>query len=185
MPVVHSWSNPLRVILMIDFNNLLNIAFQQCVLLALPLTILAFCLFMVIRFIPSRLLQCLVPLVAGTLLSISYSSMNPANPGESSTILFLTGVLIHPLLVLPPIIFAQKYLQTLRTHYVVFGTIFLSCCLVITEGVMLGNVISAGGPAWQPVIAVFRDLFAASVVSVLVIGLDRLIMKGIQKKTDR
>lgn len=158
---------------MLDLNNLLNIAFMQCVLLALPLSILAFGIFFAVRLIPSRLAQCLVPLVAGTFLIMLYTSLDPSNPGESASLLFLTGVLIHPLLVLPPILFIQKYLHHFLTLYAVFFTIFLSLCFVITWGVLQGSTTYVIDPVLQSIILATGDLLAASIISGLVLILDR------------
>ncbi len=158
---------------MFDLNNLLTIAFQLCVLIALPLSVLAFGIFLAIRLIPSRLVQCLVPLAAGTILVMLYASLDPSNPGESASLLFMTGILIHPMLVLPPILFIQKYLHRFLTRYAVFFTIFLSLCCVITWGVLQGDTTYGGDPVWLSIIRATGDLLAASIVSGLVLILDR------------
>jgi hypothetical protein len=161
---------------MLDLNNLLTIAFQQSVLLALPLSILAYGIFLAVRLIPSRIVQCLVPLVAGTILIIVYTSQDPSNPGESASLLFATGVLIHPFLVLPPILFIQKYLHHFLTFCAVFSTIFLSLCFVITWGILLGDMTYGGDTVWQSIILAIGNLLAASIVSGLVLILDRFLL---------
>lgn len=156
-----------------DLNNLFTIAFQQCVILALPLSVLAFAVFLAIRLIPSRLTQYLVSLVAGIILAVFYTSMNPSNPGESATILFVTGVLIHPFLILPPILVMQKNLYHLPVFSAVFLSIFLSLCIVISSGIFLGDVSFMRDSGWRSIIPVITDLLAASIASGFVITLDR------------
>ena len=160
---------------MSDFSQVLTLAFQQCVLLALPLSLLAFGIYLGIRMIPYRIIQCLVPLIAGIVLAQLYASMNPSNPGESSFLLFLTGSLIHPLLILPPILMGQKYLAHLPILPAGFLAIFFALCLVITWGILQGSAPVNRGFPWNVILPVISDLLAATIASGLVIAMDRVL----------
>jgi hypothetical protein len=167
-----------------DPGNLV-VVFMLCAVIGIPLSVLTVAIFFVVRQVPSRLAQCLIPLVAGIVVSVTYTSMGPPVPGDSVLIGFLTGMFIHPLLILPPIIIMQKYLNRIPVLYAVFFTAFMSLGFVITLGAMQGDLKqeALGSIAWQSTIAVIKDLIAASVASGLILGLDSFLFNYAKKNS--
>jgi hypothetical protein len=160
-----------------DPGNLLLLFFLYATM-GIPLSVLTVILFLGIRLIPSRLAQCLVPLVAGVIVVVMALSMEPPT-GNSEGIRFLIGLFINPLLVLPPIIFMQKYLHRIPVIYAVFFAALISVCIILTLGALQGDMyIAEYGNARiirDSTITVIKDLVIASIVSGLIIGLDRIL----------
>ena len=162
------------MIALFDPGNLALVLFLV-ITLGLPLTLITMGFFLVVRLIPSRPVQCLVPLVAGIVLAILYASVDPSNPEKSGFFLFLIGMLTHPLLILPPIFLMQKYLLHIPVLYAVFFAAFISVCSLLVWGALQGDM-RVGGPVnvlWQFTGTVMTDLIIASGVSGLILGLDR------------
>lgn len=159
--------------------------FFLCISLGLPLSILAFGIFLLIRRIPSRPVQFLVPLVAGILTVTAYTLMDPSNPGNYGLWLFLTGVSVHPLLVLSPIMIMYHYLHRIPVSYAVFFTAFISLGFIVTRGVIQGDVIYAETENFVLRMAgsVIADLIVASVASLLILGLDRFLLRSEKKNS--
>ncbi|MDO9326203.1 MAG: hypothetical protein Q7T80_14730 [Methanoregula sp.] len=148
-----------------------------CTVIGIPLSVLTVAIFLVVRRVPSRLAQCLIPLVAGIVVAVIYTSMEIPAPGEPGLIWFLTGMFIHPLLILPPIIIMQKYLNRIPVMYAVFFTAFISMGFVLTLGAMQGDVRleESRNVALELAVPAIKDLIAASVASGLILGLDRIL----------
>ena len=163
------------MIALFDPGNLVLVLFLALTL-GLPLIFLTIGFFLAIRLIPSRPAQCLVPLVAGIVLAILYSSVDPSNPEKSGFFLFLVGRLIHPLLILPPIIIMQQYLRHFPVIYAVFFAAFISLCSLFVWGALQGDmrVMEPGNVLWQGTVTVMTDLIFSSAVSALILGLDRI-----------
>jgi len=162
------------MIALFDPGNLVLFLFLG-ITLGLPLTLLAMVFFLAIRLIPFRPAQCLVPLVAGIVLAIIYSSVDPSNPEKFGFFLFLTGIITHPLLILVPVIVMQKYLLHIPVLYAVFFTAFISVCSLFIWGALQGEmrVVEPVNVLWQFTGTVMSDLIIASGVSGLILGLDR------------
>jgi len=164
------------VICIFDLNNFLNITFQQIILIVPLFWFLAIGIFLLLRRVPSHPIQWLIPLVAGIIFTVYYTSMDPSNPGDSAFLMLITGMFIHPFLILPPVIIMQKYLQHLPILYAVIFALFISLCFIIAWGVIqgVGGYDESSGVLWQSACSVFADLIAASAASGLVIGMDKL-----------
>jgi hypothetical protein len=108
-------------------------------------------------------------------------SMEPPT-GNSEGIRFLIGLFINPLLVLPPIIFMQKYLHRIPVIYAVFFTALISVCIILTLGALQGDVYIAEYGNIRIIrdttITVIKDLVIASVVCGLITGLDRILINS-------
>lgn len=143
--------------------------------MGLPLSVLTVALFYAIRRIPSSPAQCLVPLVAGIVVTVTYAQMGPPAPGDPVLVRSLIGFFIYPLLILPPLMILQKYLHRIPVLYAAFFTAFISLCLVLTLGAMQGDLKQGelGSVAWQSATTISKALITSAVVSVLVLGLDR------------
>jgi len=163
----------------------LGVVFFLCITLGVPLSVLALGIFLVIRRIPSRLLQCLVPLVAGIIAGTAYTLMDPSNPGNSGLVLFLTGMTIHPLLVLSPIMILHNYLHRIPVYYAVFFTAFISLGFLFAWGAAQGDqvYVETGNFVGQMAGSVITDLIVASVASGLILGLDRFLLSSEQKNS--
>lgn len=159
--------------------------FLQCIILGIPFSILSLGIFLLIRKIPSLVAQCLIPLVAGIIVVVTYTSMLPPDPGDNATLMFLTGVLGNPFLMLLPIILMQKYLHQIPVVYAVFFTAFLSSCFIIGWGALQGDMRFDGSESiiWQSAGTVITDLIAASGASCLMIGLDRFLLSSEKKNS--
>jgi hypothetical protein len=146
-----------------------------CLTLGLPLAALAWGIFFMVRYIPLWPAQILVPLVAGIILSVVYSSVDPSNPEKFGVLLFVTGMLIHPLLILPPVIVMQKYLRRIPVLCGVFFAAFVSLCFILIWSAAQGDMRydPSVNFVWQSIVAVVTDLVAASIGSGLILGLDR------------
>lgn len=165
-------------------GNLILI-FLQCVILGIPFSIMNLGIFLLIRKIPSLLAQSLIPIVADFIVVVMYTSMLPPDPGDPATLMFLTGVLGNPLLMLPPIIVMQKYLHQIPILYAVFFTAFLSSCFIIGWGALKGDMRfdESAGILWQSAMTVITDLIAASGASCMMIGLDRFLLSPEKKNS--
>ena len=144
--------------------------------IGIPLSFLTVAIFFVVRNIPSRLAQCLIPLVAGIIVVVTYTSMLPPDEGDPASLMFLTGVLGNPLLFLPPFILVQKYLHRIPVLVAVFFTAFISMGLLITLGALQGDIrpVEPVNIAWQSMKTIIMDLIVASAVSVFILWLDTL-----------
>jgi hypothetical protein len=158
-----------------DPANLIML-FLQCVILGIPLSILAFGIFYILRKIPSRAVQCILPLVAGTIAAAWYTAMDPSNPGKFGLLMFIVGVFIHPLLVLAPITFMQDSLHRIPVLYAVFFATVLSLFCIFGWGLLQGDMKYEGqtGFLWQTLISILTDLLIASSISGLIIGVDKI-----------
>jgi hypothetical protein len=145
--------------------------------IGIPLSVLTVVIFFVVRQVPSRLAQCLIPLVAGIIVVVTYTSMLPPYGGDSASLMFLTGVLGNPLLILPPITLMQKYLHRIPVLVAVFFTAFMSLGLLITLGALQGDIRleEPVNIAWQSLKTIIIDLIVASAVSGLILWLDKLL----------
>lgn len=163
-----------------DPGNLLLLFFLYATM-GIPLSVLTVILFFIIRLIPSRLAQCLIPLVAGVIVVVIALSMEPPT-GNSEGIRFLIGIFINPLLILPPVIILQKYLHRIPIIYAVFFTALISLCVVLSLGALQGDlhIVEYGNTRiiWDSTITVIRDLIIASIVFGLIIGLDRILINS-------
>lgn len=159
-----------------DPGNFL-LVLMLCTVIGIPLSVLTVAIFFVVRRIPSRLAQCLISLVAGIVFAVAYTSMGIPVFGESGLVQFLTGMFIHPLLILPPIIIMQKYLNRIPVMYAVSLTAFISMVFIITLGAMQGDVRleESRNIVWESIVPVIKDLITASIVSGLILGLDRIL----------
>lgn len=158
-----------------DPGNFLLLVMLYAVI-GIPLAILTVAIFFVVRYVPNRVAQCLIPMAAGIIVVVMYTSMLPPDPGDPASLMFLTGVLGNPLLFLPPITFMQKYLQRIPVLIAVFLTAFISFGFLITLGALQGD-IKMEEPvniAWQSMKTIIMDLIVASVVSGLILWLDTL-----------
>jgi hypothetical protein len=142
-----------------------------------PLSVLTVAIFFVIRQVPSRLAQCLIPLVAGIIVVVTYTSMLPPDEGSPASLMFLTGVLGNPLLFLPPITLMQKYLHRIPVLVAVFFTAFISMGLLITLGALQGDIrqVEPVNIAWQSMKTIIMDLIVASAVSGFILWGDNLL----------
>ncbi len=165
------------MIALFDPGNLV-LVLVLAITLGLPLTLITMGFFLAVRLIPCRRAQYLVPLVAGIVLVIIYTSVDPSNPEKSGFFLFLTGILTHPLLILPPIILMQKYLLHIPVLYAVFFAAFISLCSLLAWGALQGDlrVVEPVNVLWQLTWTVITDLIIASGVSGLILGLDRVLI---------
>jgi len=145
--------------------------------IGIPLSVITVVIFYVVRYVPSRLAQCLIPLAAGIIVVVLYTSMLPPDEGDPASLMFLTGVLGNPLLILSPIIFMQKYLHRIPVLYAVFFTAFISLGFIITLGALQGDIRQdeLGSIAWQSIRTIIKDLVVASGASGLILGLDTLL----------
>ena len=167
-----------------DPGNLVLVLFLA-ITLGLPMTFITMGFFQAVRLIPWRPAQCLVPLVAGIVLVIVSSSVDPSNPEESGLFLFLVGILTHPLLILPPIILMKKYLLHIPVLYAVFFAAFISLCSLIAWGALQGDLrmVEPVNVLWQITGTVITDLIIASGASGLILGLDRVLIHSGRRKT--
>ena len=162
-----------KVIHIFDLNNFLNITFQQIVLIVPLFWFFAIAIFLLLNRIPSRLIQWLIPLVVGIIFTVYYTMMDPSNPKDAAFLILVTGMLIHPLLILPPVILMQKYLNHLPRLSAVVFALFISLCFIVAWGVFQSSGYDESqGIIWQSVCSVLIDLIAASAVAGMVIGLD-------------
>jgi hypothetical protein len=145
--------------------------------IGIPLSLLTVAIFFVIRFIPSRLEQCLIPLVAGIIVVVIYTSMLPPDEGDPASLMLLTGVLGNPLLFLPPVTLAQKYLHRIPVSVAVFFTAFVSLGILITLGALQGDIrqVEPVHSAWQSMDTIIKDLVLASLVSGFILWLDHVL----------
>lgn len=150
------------------------------VFLGIPLSILAYGIYLGLRRIPSRLAQCLVPLGAGIVTAVIYTWMDPSNPGNPGFLMFLIGMFIHPLLVLPPIMIMQGYLRRIPARYGVFFTAFISLAFLVAWGAAQGDIriVENRDLVWQSLRTVIADLVIATGASGLIIGLDRFVLRS-------
>jgi hypothetical protein len=164
----------------LDPGNLVLLFFLYATM-GIPLSVLTVILFFVIRLVPSRLAQCLIPLIAGVIVVVTALSMEPPTD-NSEGIRFLIGLFIHPLLILPPIMIMQKYLNRIPVTYAVFFTALISVCVVLTLGALQGDIyILDYGNARiirDSTITVIEDLLISSLVLGLIIGFDRMLIKS-------
>jgi hypothetical protein len=160
-----------------------SLVFMLYTVIGIPLSILAVAIFLVVRKVPSRLAQCLIPLVAGIVVVVTYASMEIPVPEESGLIWFLTGAVIHPLLILPPITIMEKYLHRIPVLYAVFFTVFISLGFLITLGALQGDIRQdeLKNIMWQSAITIITDLIVASGASGLILGLDKLLPSPLKK----
>jgi hypothetical protein len=145
--------------------------------IGIPLSVLTVAIFFVIRQVPSRLAQCLIPLVAGIIVIVTYTSMLPPGEGDPASLMFLLGVLGNPLLFLPPITLVQKYLHRIPVLVAVFFTAFISLGFLLTLGALQGDLRleEPVNIAWQSMDTIIKDLVVASLVSGLILWADNLL----------
>ncbi len=145
--------------------------------IGIPLSVLTVAIFFVVRYVPSRLAQCLIPLVAGIIVVVMYTSMLPPDEGDPASLMFLTGVLGNPLLFLPPITLAQKYLHRIPVLVAVFFTAFISLGFLLTLGALQGDIrqVEPVNIAWQSMDTIIKDLVVASIVSGFILWLDNVL----------
>jgi hypothetical protein len=145
--------------------------------IGIPLSVLTVAIFFVLRFIPSRPAQCLIPLVTGIIVVVIYTSMLPPDEGDPASLMFLTGVLGNPLLFLPPITLAQKYLHRIPLLVAVFFTAFISLGFLLTLGALQGDLrqVEPVNSAWQSMDTIIKDLVVASIVSGFILWLDNVL----------
>ena len=157
----------------------LFVVFLQCFLISFPLSIIAFGIFFIIRKIPSRSIQFLIPLSAGIITTLIYTFVVLPDIGSAGFPGFLVGMLTHPLLILPPIIIMQKYLRHLPGPYAVFFSAWISLCFAFLFAWFIQQSFQInwgfGDPLRQIACSVVADLFVASIVSGIVICLDRFL----------
>jgi hypothetical protein len=161
-------------------GNLLLI-FLLCVIMGIPFSIMSYAIFLLIRKIPSLVIQCLIPLVAGIIVVVMYASMSPSDTVYNTTLMFLIGILGNPLLILPPIIVMQKYLHRIPVPYAVFFTAFLASCFIIGWGALQGGEMRFDGSSSiisQSARTIITDIIAASGASCLMIELDLFLLKS-------
>jgi len=158
-----------------DPGNFLLLVMLYAVI-GIPLAILTVAIFFVVRYVPNRVAQCLIPMAAGIIVVVLYTSMLPPDAEDPASLMFLTGVLANPLLFLPPITFMQKYLQRIPVLIAVFLTSFISLGFLITLGALQGDIrqLEPVNIAWQSMKTIIMDLIVASVVSGLILWLDTL-----------
>ena len=158
-----------------DPGNFLLLVMLYAVI-GIPLAILTVAIFFVVRYVPNRVAQCLIPLVAGIIMVVTYTSMLPPDEGDSASLMFLTGVLGNPLLILAPITFMQKYLHRIPILVAVFFTSFISLGFLITQGALQGDIRleEPVNIAWQSMKTIIMDLIVASAVSGFILWLDQL-----------
>lgn len=160
--------------------------FLQFFLLAFLLSIPTLGIYLVVRKIPWRTVQCLLSLGAGIVACIWYSSMDPSNPGQQGLLLFLVGAVTHPLLVLAPITLMPGYLQRVPAGYGVYFAAWASLCFAFIMAAFF-----QGGMGYSPeerlgwgfIGSVLIDLIAATIVCGLVIGYDRLLRRSETKNS--
>jgi hypothetical protein len=145
--------------------------------IGIPLSVLTVAIFFIIRQVPSRLAQCLIPLVAGIIVIVTYTSMLPPDEGDPVSLMFLLGVLGNPLLFLPPITLAQKYLHRIPVLVAVFFTAFISLGFLLTLGALQGDIrqVEPMNIAWQSMDSIIKDLVFASLVSGFILWLDNVL----------
>jgi hypothetical protein len=148
--------------------------------IGIPLSVLTVAIFFVVSYVPSRLAQCLISLVAGIIVIVTYTSMLPPDKGDSASLIFLLGVLGNPLLFLPPITFVQKYLHRIPVLVAVFFTAFISLSFLLTLGALQGDIrqVEPANIAWQSMDAIIKDLVVASLVSGFILWADNLLTKS-------
>lgn len=158
----------------------LNLLLVLCFTLALPLAVLSTGIFFVLRSIPSRPVQVLIPLVTGIILCAVYSSVDPSNPEKFGVFMFVAGMLTHPLLVLPPMMLLQQYLRRIPVPWAVFLAAGIAICLILVPGALQGDqrYEPAGSSLWQQIRSVTFDLGMGSVASAAILGLDRLLSEN-------
>lgn len=81
------------------------------VVVCIPLSFLTLLISFAIGHIPNRWAQGLVPLIAGIFCAIMYESILPPISDNYPLFMSLTGILIHPLLILSPVMFFRRYLH--------------------------------------------------------------------------
>jgi hypothetical protein len=145
--------------------------------IGIPLSVLTVAIFFVFRQVPSRLVQCLIPLVAGIIAVVLYTSMLPPDKGDPAFLMFLAGVLGNPLLILPPITLAQKNLHRIPVLVAVFFTAFLSLGFLLTIGALQGDIrqVDPLNIVWQSIDTIIKDLIVASIVSGFILWLDKVL----------
>ena len=148
-----------------------------CAVIGIPLSVLTVAIFFVLRFVPSRLAQCVIPLVAGIIAVILYTSLLPPDEGDPAYRMFFTGVMGNPLLFLPPVTLAQKYLHRIPVLVAVFFCAFFSLGILITLGALQGDIrqIEPVNIAWQSMGTIIKDLVVALIVSGFILWLDNLL----------
>jgi hypothetical protein len=161
-----------------DSGNIMLLLMLWAVI-GIPLSVLTVALFFAVRWVPSRPAQCLILLVAGILLVVASLSMEPPGPGNSEALRFLTGIFIHPLLFLPPVMVLQKYLHRIPLVYAVFFAALISSCVLISLGALQGEryYVDLNGVQvfWEATVTVIKDVITASAAFGLIIGLDTVL----------
>jgi hypothetical protein len=145
--------------------------------IGIPLSVLTVAIFVVVRYVPSRLAQCLIPLVAGIIAVVMNTSMLPPDEKDPASLMFLTGVLGNPLLFLPPITLVQKYLHRIPVLFAVFFTAFISMGFLLTLGALQGDIRleESMNVAWQSIKTIITGLIVASVASGFILWVDNLL----------
>jgi hypothetical protein len=109
----------------------------------------------------------------------------PPVPGTSGDFLFMVGIFIHPLLIIPPATILQKYLHRIPVLYAVFFGAFISICVLVGPGATQGDQIfvQLNGVQFirEEVITVIAELIIASGIFGLIIMLD-IILTGTEEE---
>jgi len=147
--------------------------------LGIPFSVLTVVLFYVVRWMPSRPAQVLIPLVAGIIFVVVGMSMEPPVPGNSEALRFLIGMFSHPLLFVSPAILLHKYLHRIPAAYAVFFAAFIASCVLILPGALQGDLryVELDGIQFflKAMITVIIDLIIASGAFGLIIMLDIML----------
>jgi hypothetical protein len=149
------------------------------VVLCIPRSILTTLIFFTIGQIPSRVAQGLIPLIVGILFVVTSRSMEPPTQNTPQTLMTFIGILLHPLLILSPVAFLQKYLHRIPVTYAVFFTALISLFVFVTMGTLQGDLryIDINGFQFirEVIVTVSKNLFIASIAFGIIIGLDSFL----------
>ncbi len=163
------------MVLIFDPNNLLLLLMLFFVI-CIPLSFLTVLIFFAVKQIPDRGAQGLVPLITGILFAGVYMSMEPPVTGNYPVFMSLIGLLIHPLLILSPVMFFQKYLHRISLSYAVFFTALISLFLLVAMGALQGDLRYVKPDGIQFILEVtglmMKDFVIASVAFGILVYLD-------------
>jgi hypothetical protein len=169
------------VVPIFDPNNLM-LLFMLFFVICLPLSFLTVLIFFAVEKIPSQWTQGLVIQVMGILFVGIYMSMEPSASGNDQIFMSLIGILIHPLLILSPVMFLRKYLHRIPVPYAVFITALISLFVLVATGALQGD-LRYGKPEGiqfilEVIVTIMKDFLIASVAFGILVYLDSFFPKS-------
>jgi hypothetical protein len=168
------------VVPIFDPNNLMLLLMLFFVI-CLPLSFLSALIFFAVKQIPNWWAQGLVPLITGILFAGVYISMESPVSGNYPVLMSLIGILIHPLLILSPVMFLRKYLHRIPVPYAAFITALISLFVLVATGALQGD-LRYGKPEGPFILevtgATLKDFGVASVVFGILVFLDSFFLRS-------